>query len=161
MTSPVQLLCTQLVVLQRLQVRSSLVRVSASTKTAKPSRCQVQTLHLATLGTFILWLGWFGFNGGSQLGCGYCGRHHRRGPYLCQHQHGGGCRCCCSADHDATMMYKKPDLTMVLNGALGRSCVSITASPLEPTLFGSLWIGAVGGIIVVFAVPFFDQAKDR
>ena len=56
------------------------------------------------------------------------------------------------------VMYKKPDLTMVLNGALA-GLVSITASPLEPTLFGSLWIGAVGGIIVVFAVPMLDKFK--
>jgi Amt family ammonium transporter len=56
------------------------------------------------------------------------------------------------------VMYKKPDLTMVLNGALA-GLVSITASPLEPSLFGSLWIGAVGGIIVVFAVPMLDKLK--
>ena len=56
------------------------------------------------------------------------------------------------------MLYKKVDLTMVLNGALA-GLVSITAGPLDPTLFGALWIGAVGGIIVVFAVPMLDRMK--
>ena len=56
------------------------------------------------------------------------------------------------------VLYKKVDLTMVLNGALA-GLVSITAEPLAPTLFGSLWIGAVGGVIVVFAVPMLDKFK--
>ena len=55
-------------------------------------------------------------------------------------------------------MYKKVDLTMVLNGALA-GLVSITAEPLAPTLFGALWIGAIGGVIVVFAVPMLDKFK--
>ena len=56
------------------------------------------------------------------------------------------------------VMYKKPDLTMVLNGALA-GLVSITAEPLAPTLFGALWIGAVGGVIVVLTVPMLDKFK--
>ncbi len=56
------------------------------------------------------------------------------------------------------LLYKKPDLTMVLNGALA-GLVSITAEPLAPTLFGALWIGAVGGIIVVLTVPMLDKLK--
>jgi len=56
------------------------------------------------------------------------------------------------------VMFKKVDLTMVLNGALA-GLVSITAEPLAPSLFGALWIGAVGGIIVVFAVPMLDKFK--
>jgi Amt family ammonium transporter len=56
------------------------------------------------------------------------------------------------------VMYKKVDLTMVLNGALA-GLVSITAEPLAPTLFGALWIGAVGGVIVVFTVPMLDKFK--
>jgi Amt family ammonium transporter len=56
------------------------------------------------------------------------------------------------------VMYKKPDLTMVLNGALA-GLVSITAEPLAPTLFGALWIGAIGGVIVVIAVPMLDRIK--
>ena len=55
-------------------------------------------------------------------------------------------------------IYGKVDLTMVLNGALA-GLVSITAEPLAPTLVGALWIGAVGGVIVVFAVPFLDRLR--
>jgi Amt family ammonium transporter len=56
------------------------------------------------------------------------------------------------------LVYGKPDLTMVLNGALA-GLVSITAEPLAPTLFGALWIGAVGGVIVVFTVPLLDKLR--
>jgi len=56
------------------------------------------------------------------------------------------------------LLYGKVDLTMVLNGALA-GLVSITAEPLAPTLFGALWIGAIGGLIVVFAVPMLDKFK--
>ena len=56
------------------------------------------------------------------------------------------------------VMYKKPDLTMVLNGALA-GLVSITAEPLAPSLLGSLLIGGVGGVIVVLTVPMLDKMK--
>jgi Amt family ammonium transporter len=56
------------------------------------------------------------------------------------------------------LVYKKVDLTMVLNGALA-GLVAITAEPLAPTLFGALWIGAIGGVVVVFAVPMLDKLK--
>ncbi len=56
------------------------------------------------------------------------------------------------------ILYKKPDLTMVLNGALA-GLVSITAEPLAPGLFGALLIGAVGGVIVVLTVPLLDKLK--
>ena len=56
------------------------------------------------------------------------------------------------------LLYKKPDLTMILNGALA-GLVSITAEPLTPTLGSATLIGAVGGVIVVFAVPFLDKLK--
>jgi Amt family ammonium transporter len=56
------------------------------------------------------------------------------------------------------LLYKKPDLTMILNGALA-GLVSITAEPLTPTLGGATLIGAVGGVIVVFAVPLLDKLK--
>ena len=56
------------------------------------------------------------------------------------------------------VLYKKPDLTMALKGALA-GFVAITAEPLAPTLFGALWIGAVGGVIVVFTVPMLDKFK--
>jgi Amt family ammonium transporter len=114
-------------------------------------------LAMATLGTFILWLGWFGFNGGSQLAMGTVGDVSDVSRIF------ANTNMAAAAGSVAAMiltqiLYKKVDLTMVLNGALA-GLVSITAEPLAPTLFGSLWIGAVGGIIVVFAVPFLDKLK--
>ena len=58
----------------------------------------------------------------------------------------------------SNILYKKPDLTMVLNGALA-GLVSITAEPLYPSLGGATLIGAAGGAIVIFAVPFLDKMK--
>ena len=114
-------------------------------------------LALATLGTFILWLGWFGFNGGSQLAAGTVGDITDVGRIF------ANTNMAASAGAVAALiltqvMFKKVDLTMVLNGALA-GLVSITASPLEPSMFGALWIGAVGGVIVVFAVPLLDKLK--
>jgi Amt family ammonium transporter len=114
-------------------------------------------LALATLGTFILWLGWFGFNGGSQLAAGTVGDITDVGRIFANTNMAAAAGAV-AALIMSQVMYGKPDLTMVLNGALA-GLVSITASPLEPTLFGALWIGAVGGIIVVFAVPMLDKFK--
>ena len=114
-------------------------------------------LALATLGTFILWLGWFGFNGGSQLAAGTVGDITDVGRIFANTNMAAAAGAV-AALIMSQVMYKKPDLTMVLNGALA-GLVSITASPLEPTLFGALWIGAVGGVIVVFAVPMLDKLK--
>jgi len=113
-------------------------------------------LALATLGTFILWMGWFGFNGGSQLAAGTVGDITDVGRIF------ANTNMAASAGAVAALLltqalYKKADLTMVLNGALA-GLVSITASPLEPTLFGALWIGAVGGVIVVFVVPLLERS---
>jgi len=114
-------------------------------------------LALATLGTFILWLGWFGFNGGSQLAAGTVGDITDVGRIF------ANTNMAASAGAVAALiltqiLYKKVDLTMVLNGCLA-GLVSITAEPLAPSMFGALWIGAVGGVIVVFAVPFLDKLK--
>ncbi|MCF7701279.1 ammonium transporter [Loktanella sp. M215] len=114
-------------------------------------------LALATLGTFILWLGWFGFNGGSQLAAGTVGDITDVGRIF------ANTNMAASAGAVAAMiftqlMYGKVDLTMVLNGALA-GLVSITAGPLDPSLFGSLLIGAVGGIIAVLVVPMLDKMK--
>jgi Amt family ammonium transporter len=114
-------------------------------------------LPLATLGTFLLWFGWFGFNGGSMLSMGS------------------------AADVDAiariyvntniaaaagvvvalvlTMIrYGKVELTMVLNGALA-GLVAITAEPLTPSPAMAAFIGAIGGLIVVVTVPLLDKFK--
>ncbi|MEM9427620.1 MAG: ammonium transporter [Pseudomonadota bacterium] len=114
-------------------------------------------LALATLGMFILWLGWFGFNGGSQLAMGSVGDIADVSRIF------GNTNMAAASGAVAALiltqiMYGKVDLTMVLNGALA-GLVSITAEPLAPTLFGALWIGAIGGVIVVFTVPFLDKIK--
>ena len=114
-------------------------------------------LALATLGTFILWMGWFGFNGGSQLAAGTVGDITDVGRIFANTNMAAAAGAV-AALILTSVLYKKPDLTMILNGALA-GLVSITASPLEPSLFGALWIGAVGGVIVVFAIPFLDKLK--
>ena len=114
-------------------------------------------LALATLGTFILWLGWFGFNGGSQLAMGTVGDVSDVSRIFANTNMAAAAGAV-TALILTQVLYKKPDLTMVLNGALA-GLVSITAEPLAPTLFGSLWIGAVGGIIVVLTVPLLDKFK--
>ena len=114
-------------------------------------------LPLATLGTFILWLGWFGFNGGSQLAMGTIGDVADVSRIFANTNAAaaGGAIVALIATQ---LLYKKIDLTMVLNGALA-GLVSITAEPLTPTLGVATLIGGVGGVIVVFAVPLLDKLK--
>ncbi len=114
-------------------------------------------LALATLGTFILWLGWFGFNGGSQLAMGSIGDVADVSRIFANTNTAaaGGA---ITALILTQILYKKPDLTMVLNGALA-GLVSITAEPLTPSLGMATIIGAIGGVIVVFTVPMLDKMK--
>ncbi|MCA1776213.1 MAG: ammonium transporter [Paracoccaceae bacterium] len=114
-------------------------------------------LALATLGTFILWLGWFGFNGGSQLAAGTVGDITDVGRIFANTNMAASAGAV-TALILTQLMYKKVDLTMVLNGALA-GLVSITAEPLAPSLFGALLTGAVGGLIVVLTVPMLDKLK--
>jgi len=114
-------------------------------------------LTLATLGTFILWLGWFGFNGGSQLYMNSAGNVADISRIFANTNTAaaGGALAALGATQ---LMYKKVDLTMVLNGALA-GLVSITAEPLTPSLGAATLIGAVGGVIVVLAVPMLDKLR--
>ena len=112
-------------------------------------------LALATLGTLILWLGWFGFNGGSQLAAGTVGDISDVSRIFANTNMAASSGAV-AALVLSQIVYKKVDLTMVLNGALA-GLVSITAEPLAPSLFGALWIGAVGGVIVVFVIPLLDK----
>jgi ammonium transporter, Amt family len=114
-------------------------------------------LALATLGTFILWLGWFGFNGASQLAMGSISDMADVSRIFVNTNMaaaGGSV----AATVMTQVLYKKPDLTMALNGALA-GLVSITAEPLTPTVGAAVLIGAVGGVIVVFAVSFLDRIR--
>ena len=114
-------------------------------------------LALATLGTFILWLGWFGFNGGSQLAMGSIG-DVADVSRIFSNTNAAAAGGAITALILTQVLYKKPDLTMVLNGALA-GLVSITAEPLAPTLGQATVIGAIGGLIVVVSVPILDKFR--
>ena len=114
-------------------------------------------LALATLGVFILWLGWFGFNGGSQLAMGSIG-DVADVSRIFSNTNAAAAGGAIAALIVTQLMYKKPDLTMILNGALA-GLVSITAEPLAPTLGQAIIFGAVGGILVVVSVPILDKFK--
>ncbi|MDB3891527.1 ammonium transporter [Alphaproteobacteria bacterium] len=114
-------------------------------------------LPLATLGTFILWLGWFGFNGGSQLAMGTIG-DVADVSRIFANTNAAAAGGALVALVLTQVLYGKADLTMVLNGALA-GLVSITAEPLTPSLGMATIIGGVGGLIVVFTVPLLDKLK--
>ena len=114
-------------------------------------------LPIATLGVFILWLGWFGFNGGSQLAMGTVG-DVADVSRIFANTNAAAAGGAIAALILTQLVYGKVDLTMVLNGALA-GLVSITAEPLTPTLGVATLIGAVGGLIVVFTVPLLDKFK--
>ncbi len=114
-------------------------------------------LPMATLGTFILWLGWFGFNGGSQLAMGSAADLIAIAQIFINTNiaAAGGVVAAMVATQ---IIYKKVDLSMALNGAIA-GLVSITAGPDTPSLGQAMLIGAVGGTLVVFAVPLLDKFK--
>jgi Amt family ammonium transporter len=114
-------------------------------------------LTLATIGTMILWLGWFGFNGGSQLAMNTAADVIAIANIYANTSMAaaGGV---IAAMILTQILYKKVDLTMALNGALA-GLVSITAGPDTPTIGAAIIIGAIGGILVVIAVPLVDKCK--
>jgi Amt family ammonium transporter len=114
-------------------------------------------LPLATLGTFILWLGWFGFNGGSQLAMGSAADAIAISTIYVNTNlaAAGGV---VMAMILTQILYKKVDLTMALNGAIA-GLVSITAGPDTPSMGLAIIIGAIGGILVVFFVPLLDKLR--
>ncbi len=114
-------------------------------------------IPLATLGTFILWLGWFGFNGASQLAMGTISDVSDISRIFANTNMAAAAGVV-SVMILMQILYKKVDVTMVLNGALA-GLVAITAEPLNPTIAQAILIGAVGGAIVVFAVPALDKLK--
>ncbi len=114
-------------------------------------------LPLAALGTFILWLGWFGFNGGSHLAFGAIGDAISIAAIVVNTNMAaaGGV---IAAIVMTSLIYKRVDLTIVLNGAIG-GLVSVTADPLSPAIWQAALIGAFGGVIVTVGVPFLDRLK--
>jgi len=114
-------------------------------------------MPLATLGTFILWMGWFGFNGGSELKVSDVGEANAVAMVFVNTNMAaaGGV---VAALLTSRVLFGKADLTMALNGALA-GLVAITAEPLTPTALEATLIGGVGGVLVVFAIITLDKLK--
>ncbi|MBT4909798.1 MAG: ammonium transporter [Alphaproteobacteria bacterium] len=112
-------------------------------------------LPLATIGTFILWFGWFGFNGGSQLALGSAADAAAiANVYVNTNM--AACAGLVAALILSILLYKKTDLTFVLNGALA-GLVAITAGPDVATPLQAMIIGAIGGILTTIAIPLLDK----
>ena len=114
-------------------------------------------LPLATLGTFILWMGWFGFNGGSVLKLGDIASANAVAVVF-TNTNAAAAGGLIGALILARILFKKADLTMALNGALA-GLVAITAEPSTPTPFQATIIGLIGGLIVVVSILALDKAK--
>ena len=114
-------------------------------------------LPLATLGTFILWMGWFGFNGGSVMKLGDAASAHSVAMVFLNTNTAaaGGA---VAALIVGRFLFGKADLTMLLNGALA-GLVTITAEPSTPTALTATLFGAIGGVLVVFSIVTLDKLK--
>ncbi len=110
-------------------------------------------LPLAVIGVFMLWLGWFGFNGGSVLSAG-----PGMVSYVFVTTSLAAAAGIIGAQITSWRVQKKPDLTMVLNGCLA-GLVGITAGADTVSIFSSIVIGLIAGVLVVFAVIFFDKKR--
>lgn len=118
---------------------------------------QGSNMPLATLGTFILWFGWFGFNGGSQLAVSSADDATAVGlVYL--NTNAAAAAGAVAALITVKLIWGKADLTMILNGALA-GLVAITADPASPSPIMAVVIGAVAGVLVIFSILFFDKVK--
>ena len=109
-------------------------------------------MGMATLGCFILWIGWFGFNGGSVLAA------NEAVPYVVLTSNLAAVSGALTATLVTWLKDDKPDLSMIINGLLG-GFVSISAGAFVVDYFGAVFVGIVGGILVVFAVSILDNLK--
>ncbi len=114
-------------------------------------------LPMATLGTFILWMGWFGFNGGSVLKLADVSSANAVAVVF-MNTNAAACGGLVAALFLARAMFGKFDLTMALNGALA-GLVAITAEPSTPTALEATLFGALGGLLVVSSIVFMDKIK--
>ena len=114
-------------------------------------------LPMATLGTFILWLGWFGFNGGSVLALASV-ESANAVAVVFMNTNAAAAGGLLGALLLARILFKKADLTMALNGALA-GLVAITAGPDTPTALSATIIGFIGGLIVVISILAMDKVK--
>jgi len=118
---------------------------------------QPSNMTAATIGTFILWLGWFGFNGGSQLAMATKSDIDAISNVFAN-THIAAVAGAIAAMFLSQFVNKKVSLPMMLNGALA-GLVSITAGPDYPTMELSVLIGSIGGLIMFFVTPLFDRVK--
>ncbi len=115
------------------------------------------SIPLVTIGVFILWLGWFGFNGGSQLAIGtFDDAVAVSGIFI--NTNLAACGGVMAAATITRLMYGKTDVVQMLNGAIG-GLVAVTAEPLAPTPLAAIFIGAVGGLIVVYGTKLLFSFK--
>ena len=114
-------------------------------------------LPLATLGTFILWLGWFGFNGGSVLATASV-ESANSVAVVFMNTNAAAAGGLIAALIVARIMFGKADLTMALNGALA-GLVAITAEPSTPTALQATLFGGLGGVLVVFSIVTLDKLR--
>ncbi|MEM5529168.1 ammonium transporter [Gammaproteobacteria bacterium AS21] len=126
-------------------------------KDGKVNAIQGANLPLATLGTFILWLGWFGFNGGSELKLSDVGEANSVAQIFVN-TNAAAAGGVIAALIVSRLLFNKTDLTMILNGALA-GLVAITADPLSPSALESAIIGAVGGVLVVMSILTLDKMR--
>ena len=128
-------------------------RIGKYTKDGKALPLPGHSIALATIGVFVLWFGWFGFNPGSTMAAdaGAIGR-------IAVATNTAAAAAAISASITAWMLLGKPDLTMILNGALA-GLVAITAPCAFVSIPSSLIIGLVAGVLVVLSVLFFDKVK--
>ncbi len=123
----------------------------------KPRAIPGANLPLATLGTFILWMGWFGFNGGSVLATASV-ESANSVAIVFMNTNAAAAGGLIAALLVAKVLFGKADLTMALNGALA-GLVAITAEPSTPTPLLATLFGAAGGVLVVFSIIFLDKLK--
>jgi len=114
-------------------------------------------MPLATLGTFILWLGWFGFNGGSELKVSDVSSANNMAQVLVN-TNAAAAGGVLAALGLAKVWFRKADLTMALNGAIA-GLVAITADPLSPSALSATLIGAFGGVLVVLSIVTLDKLR--
>ena len=115
------------------------------------------SIPLVTLGTFILWMGWYGFNGGSQLALGSFEDSTAMSRIFMNTQL-AACGGCIAGAVITRILGGKTDIIMMLNGALA-GLVSITAEPLMPSPMLAIVIGAIGGVIMYFGTNFLEKMK--
>lgn len=127
------------------------------TKDGKVNAIPGANMPLATLGTLILWMGWFGFNGGSVLKLGDVANANSVAVVFLN-TNAAAAAGAISALILATLLFRKADLTMALNGALA-GLVAITAEPSTPTPLQATLFGALGGVLVVVSILTLDKLK--